>query len=97
MDNKKIHYQVNSPLHFLYFCSSVAKRSTNNRHVCKYIGRIIDQSPDMTLDYKSWTRREYFLYRSISPPTTFCAWCQDDYRRSPRAMQWQRSHTAENI
>ena len=42
-------------------CSSVLKRSTNNRYVCKYIGCIIDQSiwsgpfslVVMTLDYRS--------------------------------------------
>ena len=28
----------------LYFCSSAAKRSTNNQYVCKYIGCINDQS-----------------------------------------------------
>ena len=67
-------------------CSSAAKRSSSNKYVCKYIGRINDQSNwsgpfslvVMTLDYRSrntWfdprsgTRREYFLYRSISPPT----------------------------
>ena len=31
------------------------------------------------------TRLEIYIYRSISPPTTYCAWCQDDYRPSPRA------------
>ena len=42
-------------------CSSAAKRSTNNQYVCKYIGRINDQSNwsgpfslvVMTLDYRS--------------------------------------------
>ena len=42
-------------------CSRAAKRSTNNQHVCKYIGRINDQSNwagpfslvIMTLDYRS--------------------------------------------
>ena len=44
-----------------YVRSSAAKRSTNNRYVCKYIGRIVDQSNwsgpfslvVMTLDYRS--------------------------------------------
>ena len=68
-------------------CSSAAKRSTLNQYVCKYIGRINDQSNwsgpfslvVMTLDYRSrvlgsipgrGNRREYFIYRSLSPPTT---------------------------
>ena len=42
-------------------CSSAAKRSTSNQYVCKYIGRINDQSNwsgpfslvVMTLDYRS--------------------------------------------
>ena len=33
----------------------------------------------------------YFIYRSISPPTIFGAWCQDDYRPSPRAKLCLRS------
>ena len=55
----------------------------------------------MTLDYRS--RGTWFDPRSghstgifslqvYFSSTTFGAWCQDDYRRSPRAMQWQRSH-----
>ena len=37
------------------------------------------------------TRLEIFIYRYISPPTTFGAWCQDDYRPSPRAKLCLRS------
>ena len=51
-------------------CSSAAKRSTNNQYVCKYIGRINDQSNwsgpfslvIMTLDYRS--RGTWFDSRS---------------------------------
>ena len=37
------------------------------------------------------TRLEVFIYRSVSPPSTFGAWCQDDYRPSPRAKLCLRS------
>ena len=52
-------------------CSSAAKRSINNQYVCKYIGRINDQSNwsgpfslvVMTLDYRS--RGTWFDPRSV--------------------------------
>ena len=35
---------------------------------------------DLGSRHGSGTLLEVFIYRSISPPTTFGAWCQDDYR-----------------
>ena len=90
-------------------CSSAAKRSTNNQYVCKYIGRINDQSNwsgpfslvVMMLDYRS--RGTWFdprlghstgIFSLQVYFSSYYMWCpdQDDYRRSPRALQWQRSH-----
>ena len=95
-------------------CRSAAKRSTNNRYVCKYNGRIIDQSywsgpfslVVMTLDHRSRvlcsildrnTRRAYFLYKSISPPTTheyvqqFQWAAKTSYFASSKSLYWTRS------
>ena len=33
----------------------------------------------------------FYLQIYISPPTTFGAWCQDDYRQSPKAKLCLRS------
>ena len=37
------------------------------------------ESRDLGLRPSLGTQLEVFIYRSISPPTTFGAWCQDDY------------------
>ena len=38
------------------------------------------ESSDLGSRPGSGTLLEVFIYRSISPPTTFGAWCQDDYQ-----------------
>ena len=96
------------PVSLTCICSSAAKRSTNNQYVCKYKGRINDQSNwsgpfslvVMTLDYRSrgtWfdprSRHSTGLFSLQVCFSSYYIWCreQDDYRRSSRAMQWQRS------